>query len=384
MHWFLLGLGILTLAIYVKTCADIAIEGRRIVRLDRLEPIDAAAAPRVSAIIPACNEERHIESALTSVLAQQYPDLEVIAINDRSTDATGAILDRIAMTNPRLKAVHIRELPPGWLGKNHALQYGADRSSGEWLLFTDADVIMDPTTIARAVRFAVERPVDHLAVPPKAVVGGFLSKIFLGGFALLFTMHTKPWKVSDPDASAHIGIGAFNLVRASAYRAVGGHAPIAMRPDDDLKLGKILKQRRFRQEIAFGTRLMRVEWYGSFGEMREGLMKNMFSVVNYNLALALLGCLAQFLLFVWPVLAVWITNGVVRWVNVAALIALLIAAALNSGIVGIAWWWGFTIPLAALISIYLGSRAAFLTLWNDGIRWRGTRYPLEELRRNRV
>lgn len=377
----LLVLAVVTLILYVVTAIDASLGGRRIAKLGNISPIDAADAPSVSAVIPACNEERNIREALTSVLGQRYPRLEIIAVDDRSTDRTGAILDDISRSYPELRVVHVRELPAGWLGKNHALQAGAEHASGEWLLFADADVVMDPTALARALRHATVHNFDHVAIAPRATVGGFLANSFLGTFALLFSMHTKPWKVRDPEAKEYIGIGAFNLVRTEAYRAVGGHTSISLRPDDDLQLGRILKQRGFRQDFVSGTDLLSVEWYASFAEMRSGLMKNLFSVLNYNLGIALFGVGALFLLLVWPWIAAVVTRGPVEWVNFAIIVVGCLAFSINAGNIRISRLWCLAQAVGGLVAIYLILRAAFLTLKNDGIDWRGTHYPLAELRK---
>jgi glycosyltransferase involved in cell wall biosynthesis len=308
----------------------------------------------------------------------------VIAVNDRSNGRTGAILDRLAQAHPILKPVDITELPAGWLGKNHALNAGANQARGEWILFADADVVMNQTAVARALRYATEHELDHLAVAPRAKVGGFLSNVFLGGFALMFSMYSRPWRVRDPRANEYIGIGAFNLVRASAYRSVGGHSAIALRPDDDLKLGKLIKQSGFRSDFALGTELLRVDWYDSFAELRSGLMKNFFSVFHYDPKLALLACVLQMIVFVWPAVAAIVTSGAPSYLNAAAVVLAWAAFAANSRIVKIRPWWGITLPLAGVLTAYPIARAMVVTLRSGGIEWRGTRYSLDELRANRV
>jgi glycosyltransferase involved in cell wall biosynthesis len=383
VHVVLSALAVLTLLVYFKAAVDIWIGKSRIVRLADLAPIADTDAPTVSIVIPARNEEDKLETALRSVLAQAYPQLQVIAVNDRSTDRTGAILDRLAQTNPILTPVHITELPAGWLGKNHALNAGANQARGEWILFADADVVMAPTAVSRALRYATEHQLDHLAVAPRAKVRGFLSNVFLGGFALMFSMHSRPWRVRDPRAKEYIGIGAFNLVRASAYKSVGGHSAIALRPDDDLKLGKLIKQSGFRSDFAFGTELLRVDWYDSFAELRIGLMKNFFSVFDYDPRLATLACVLQIIVFVWPPVAAIVTSGAPAYLNGAAVVLAWAAFAANSGIVKIRPWWGITLPLAGLLTAYLIARAMVVTLRSGGIEWRGTRYSLDELRANR-
>ncbi len=230
MHLFLLGLAILTLVLWITAVVEVTSGARKLADLDAILPISDSAAPRIGVVIPACNEERSIEHALTSLLEQDYPYFEVIAVNDRSTDKTGTILDRMASTEPRLRVMHVQQLPPGWLGKNHALQTGASQASGDILRFTDADVVMESSVLRRAAAYVSTHHIDHLAVAPQAKVRGFLPNAFLGLFGLLFSLYTRPWKARNPDSRAHIGIGAFNMVRASVYWSVGGHARIAMRP----------------------------------------------------------------------------------------------------------------------------------------------------------
>jgi cellulose synthase/poly-beta-1,6-N-acetylglucosamine synthase-like glycosyltransferase len=384
MYTFLVLLAAVTLAIFLKTAIDIEIGKRRITRLDTVSPVDFSHASKVSVIIPACNEEMGIETALESVLAQDYPNLQVIVVNDRSCDQTGPILERMAADFPSLEVVKIGKLPDNWLGKNNALHTGAFQAAGEWLLFADADVVMEKSAIARAMRYVTDRDLDHLAVTPRAVVGGFLANAFLGGMALLFSMHTRQWKIRDPKAKEYIGIGAFNLVSARAYRAIGGHAAIAMRPDDDLKLGKLLKRRGFKADFVIGTALLSVEWYRSFGEMRQGLMKNMFSILDYNILRVILVCTAIFLLLVCPFIAVILTRGLSQWLNAAVVLTACIAYSANAAIVRINRWWCLTLPLCGIITIYLILRATLLTIRNGGIEWRGTHYSLKQLRANRL
>jgi glycosyltransferase involved in cell wall biosynthesis len=383
VHYFLSVLAALTVLFYLKGAVDILMGRRLLVRIAALAPIPDAEAPAVSVVIPACNEEDKLEEALRSVLAQAYPRLELILVNDRSTDGTGVIVDRLARLNPILKPVHVTKLPAGWLGKNHALNIGASQASGEWILFADADVVMTPTAIARALRYATEHKLDHLAVAPRAEVGGFLSKCFLGGFALIFSLHSRPWRVRNPRAKEYIGIGAFNLVRASAYRSIGGHSAIALRPDDDLKLGRLIKLAGFRSDFALGTELLRVKWYDSFAELRRGLMKNFFSVFQYDPKLAFLACMFQIVVFVWPPVGAIVTSGVPAYLNAAAVVLAWTAFAANSGIVKLRVWWAATLPLAGVLTAYLIARAMVVTLRSGGIEWRGTRYSLDELRTQR-
>ncbi len=383
MSSFLFVLALATFLLHVATAIEIRRGNRSIRFLKDLPPL-AGPLPRVSILIPARNEERNLEEALRSVLALDYDNLEIDVVDDRSTDRTGEILDRMARTDPRLRVVHVRELPPGWLGKNHALWLGAGSATGEFLLFTDADVVLAPSALRRAVGAMVADRLDHLTASPEIARPSALFEMFIGAFALFFALFTKPWKAKDPQSPHHVGIGAFNLVRASAYRAAGGHQAIAMRPDDDLKLGKLLKKNGFRPEFVFGQGALRVEWYASVRELIQGLMKNAFSGVDYRVSVVVVATVAQLATWVWPFLALVLTSGPTRWLNLASVLVLLGLCWINAPLAGVRRWHGVGFPLATLLFLYIVWRAMLLTLWNGGIDWRGTHYPLAELKANKV
>lgn len=372
-----------TLLLYIAISFEVTTGNRSIAFLKDIPPLEGDF-PRVSIVIPARNEERNLEEALRSVLAQDYPNVEIVVVDDRSTDRTGEILDRMAAADPRLRVVHVTELPPGWLGKNHALELGSEGATGDYVLFTDADVVMEPTAVRRAVARMEAKKLDHLTSSPEIERTSLLYEMFIGTFALFFAMYTKPWKVGDPKASQHIGIGAFNLVRTSAYRAAGGHRPIALRPDDDLKLGKLLKKNGYRQEFLFGHGMLRVEWYASIRELVRGLMKNAFPAVDYRLSVVILSTLAQLAWNVWPFLAIFLTTGATRLVNVAICLLILLLCAGNAPLAGVRRWYGVGYPVASLLFLYILWRSTLLILWTGGIEWRGTRYPLADLKANKV
>jgi glycosyltransferase involved in cell wall biosynthesis len=380
---FLFLLALATLIAHVATGAQVYL-GTRSIRFLRDLPPPAGPLPRVSIVIPARNEERNLEEALRSILALDYDDLEIEVVDDRSTDRTGESLDRLAAADPRLRIVHVRELPPGWLGKNHALWLGAGKATGEFLLFTDADVVIDPTALRRAAGAMVAGRLDHLTASPEIARPGVVFEMLIGAFSLFFTLYIKPWRVKDPESPSHVGIGAFNLVRARAYRAAGGHQAIAMRPDDDLKLGKLLKKNGFRQEFFFGQGMLRVEWYASVRELIQGLMKNAFSGVDYRVGAVVAATAIQLVMLVWPFPALALTAGATRWLNLASVLALLALCAINAPLAGVRRWHGLGFPLATLLFLYILWRAMLLTLWRDGIDWRGTHYPLADLKANKV
>jgi glycosyltransferase involved in cell wall biosynthesis len=353
--------------------------------LSDVPPLRAdAGAPRVSIVVAARNEARHIEAAVRSLLAQRYPDVELIVIDDRSTDATPELLARLAAEHPQLLVVRIDALPEGWLGKNHALHVGAQRATGELLLFADGDVILAPDALARAVRLQRAAGADHLALAPEFVAPGAALALVVNYFFMWFLLYLRPWRARDPRSSAFIGIGAFNLVRRSAYESVGGHSRIPLRPDDDLMLGKLLKGAGYRQLLASGDGTVSVEWYRTLGELARGFRKNAFAGLRYSILLTAAAVVGQGLLCAWPFIALWITSGSARLLYSVA------AAAQVAAYVGVGSkqrirpWLALLYPVAAAIFVAILLAAVGRTLRQRGIEWRGTRYALDALRANRV
>jgi len=352
----------------------------------QLRDVPAAwpSTPRVSVIVAARDEERHIESAVSSLLEQSYPDFEVIVVDDRSSDRTAAILAGLKGSDGRLDVVTVRELPAGWLGKNHAIHVGAQRARGELLLFADADVILQPSALSRAVRLQQIENADHVTLFPDVVIpSSALALVVNYGFMWAFIL-ARPWKTRDSRSSASLGIGAFNLVRASAYVAIGGHSRIKLRPDDDLMLGKLLKRSGHKQIVAFATGDMSVEWYRSLGEFARGVRKNTFAALQYSVLLAIALVLSNLVIGAWPFAAVWLTTGAERSLYSIA-VASQLAAFVRQGIAQRAKpWLALFYPIAALITVAIVTAAVWRTLRRRGIEWRGTFYPLDELRANRV
>lgn len=383
MIWLYVIAGI-TLFFFVAFAIESGLGSRRIAHLRDLHG-EGNSWPGVSVVIAARNEETKIEEALRSVLALDYPDLEILVVNDRSTDSTGLILSTIASTHPRLRIVTLESLPAGWLGKNYALFEGASEATGELLLFTDADVVFEPTSLRRAVRFLVERRLDFLTASPRIIVRSAPVGMFIATFGLFFAMYARPWRATKPSPKAHVGIGAFILVRSELYHQAGGHEPIRMRPDDDMKLAHHLKKHGGRQDIVFGRGMLSVEWYSSVGEAVRGLEKNSFSGLNYSIALLVAATVVQLILNVWPFLALFLTSGLLLVLNavIVALILILIAAmSVKSGI-GPPWY-ALAFPFGVILFLYILWRSSLKAVIKGGIQWRDTFYSLAELRANKV
>lgn len=356
---------------------------RKLRRLATLAAPAPARWPRVSLVFTARNEGATLGAAVPTMLALDYPDLEFIVINDRSEDDTGAILDGFAKKDPRLRVIHVTELTPGWLGKTHGLQLGGEAATGEWILFTDADIHFQPDALRRAVGHARAQSLDHLAAVPVLHERGPLLGICVSAFSLLFALFVRPWRVPNPASRCHGGIGAFNLVRTSTYRKLDGHTPLRLRPDDDLKLGKLMKSGGF-SEIVLGLDAISVAWYDSVGGLVRGLEKNAFAGVDYR-AWLIVAAVALHVTFVfWPLAAVFVTTGVARWLWLGVVAAMLGTAVDNHRFDGGRAWHGLFLPVGIAVLDYAMVRSMVLALVRGGIVWRGTRYPLKELRANKL
>jgi glycosyltransferase involved in cell wall biosynthesis len=378
-----ISLAVISLCLLCFILVDFAV-GNRSLKFLRDIPRLSKDFPKVSIIFAARNEARNLEEALTSILKLDYPNYEIIAINDRSKDETGSILSRAAKKHPQIRDFHIEDLPPFWLGKNHALYFGAKQATGEFILFTDADVVFDPSVLKRALNYALEQGVDHLAGFPNVVMPSLGLKLFCSGFFIFFNLYARPWKAHDPKSFYHVGVGAFNLIRKSVYESIGTHQAIAMRPDDDMKLGKLIKKHGFKQDVILGNELLTVEWYPSLKALVHGLMKNSFAGMNYNVPLVLLGVSVNMLLFLWPWFGVFLTTGTVQILNVVTLALTFLIHWDLTRFCNAKLRYFLGIPFASLLFAYILIRATALTLIQGGIYWRDTFYPLDELKRNNL
>lgn len=338
------------------------------------------SGPKVSVIVAARNEERKLEAAVRSMAGQDHPDLELIVVDDRSTDATGAILGRLAREDERVRAIHVEELPAGWLGKVHALHVGARAASGAILLFTDADIVFDPSAVARAVAYLERAGLDHLTAAARIEARSPLLQLAVATFILQVTRGGQPWRAADQESRRFAGLGAFNMVRTEAYRAIGGHASMRMALVDDLELGKRLKAAGYRQAMALPGDMIRVEWYPTTPALVRGLRKNGFAAAGYKLRVVLAITVGVLALDVWPWAALVLTGGATFWLNAGLALAAAAAFWDVAPRYGLSRWLGPALPIGALIILYAGWTSTIATLWGGGITWRGTRYSLRELR----
>jgi glycosyltransferase involved in cell wall biosynthesis len=343
--------------------------------------------PRLSIIVPARNEEESIEQTLIHLLALEYDNYEIIAVNDRSIDRTGQIMDQIASSaaaRGRLKIIHIRELPSGWMGKPHAMWSASQLSSGEWLLFTDADVFFKPDAIRRALSYAESVPADHVVLFPRIVLKTAGETMMIAFFQSLFVFGHRPWKVADPKTKDHMGVGAFNLISRRVYDAVGTYQALRFEVLDDMKLGKVVKNAGYTQRVVFGEDLISVRWAKGAMGVVDNLTKNFFAILSFQWWRSLISAVGLAFLNLVPFIGVWLAHG---WARVPYALTLFCMFSIYVGMSmksAVPPYYFFLHPVGATLFIYLTLRSMTLTLSRGGVVWRGTFYPLEELRRGMV
>lgn len=354
--------------------------GYRLIQNLKNQMLYSGKFPSVSIIFSALNEEKDIEAALTTLLVLDYPNLEIIAINDRSTDKTKDILNRIKKNQSRLKVFHLEDLPEGWLGKNHALHFASRKAGGEWLLFTDADVHMKPDTLKRAMSYILEKNIDHLTIFEHHVRKSMWLKILLLGHYITYSLVMKPWRIRFSWSKKSLGHGAFNLVSKKVYEGAGGHRKIAMECMDDLKLGEIIKKNGFRQDTVDGRDFVEKEWYKSLRDMIEGVKKNSFSYFKYRPIGTIFVILGAFLFFVWPFFGMFL-KGSVGWINSINVLLMLSISFFVAKKFRLHLGFALFYPLGICILLYTVLNSLIATYKNKGIIWRGTFYSIKKLKK---
>jgi cellulose synthase/poly-beta-1,6-N-acetylglucosamine synthase-like glycosyltransferase len=370
--------------LWIATAVDIAWGVRLVPSLQDAAPLQDSSCPSVSILFAGRNESEKLPTSLTTFLALDYPRYEVIAADDRSEDDTGSILEIAARQDARLKVLRIGSLPRGWLGKPHALQQAYEQSNGEWLVFTDADVHFAPDLLRRAIALAEKHCWDHLTLFGVPQMFTFGEKIVMTFFGLAFLMGTRPWSANNPRSRGYTGVGAFQLLRRDAYEKMGTHRRLAMEVIDDMKLGKLAKEAGLHSGMARAGDAVSVHWHVGLGNTIRGTTKNFFAASGFKVWLTFLQIFGLLLLCVFPVVALPFAH---TWARLFAAIAFGFALILAGGValeIKAPAVYGLTYPIGALIFAWMLARSAIVTLWQGGIVWRGTFYPLKELKRGVV
>lgn len=335
--------------------------------------------PKISIIFAARNEEKDVACSLSSMVTQKYPNFEVIAVNDRSTDKTGDIMSRYKKFS-HFKYVQIKDLPDGWLGKTHALEKGVESASGEWLLFTDADVQFAPDTLMSAVTAAEKNRLDHLTLMPKAVIKKFIELIFIDYFFTVFSLRFRPWLAQFQWSRTYAGIGAFNFISRKAYEKIGTHKALSLALDDDMRFGKLVKRNGYRQKVMDGQKFISVRWISGFQGVLKSLSKNAFAGINYNYVLFIMATVFLMAVDLAPFVFAFIFSGWVQFFCLGSLVMIFLIYLLwmkyeKKAVLAFPFY-----PLGSILFLYLLWVSVLRALFQGKVTWRHTSYPIHELR----
>jgi cellulose synthase/poly-beta-1,6-N-acetylglucosamine synthase-like glycosyltransferase len=351
-----------------------------------LPPIPENSGPDLTVIVPARDEEAVIDQCLRSLLASAGLKLQIIAVDDRSTDRTGEHMDAIAAeasasNSPhQFEVIHITQLPAGWLGKPYALATGANRASAPWILFTDGDVLFGPRALEFAMREATELNADHLVLAPTIIFHSAGERAVLGAMQAMASWMVRLWKVADPRAKDSFGAGAFNMIRRDVYQQIGGFEKLRLEILEDVFLGMRVKRAGFAQRIILGPNLVRLRWINGIFAVVDLVEKNGFAVTRFRTGLHLLACLSFVMHAVVPLAAI-ASGGWNTAAGVLAYLGLILVYQANRRVTRVPVWCAFLFAPAVLLVGWAFLRSMFLAMRRGGVIWRGTLYPLDELRR---
>lgn len=342
-------------------------------------------APLISVCIPARNEERNIRRCVEAMLAQDYPNLEVIVLDDRSTDSTPQILHQLSAQNDSLKIMNGSDLPEGWAGKPHALYQAAAAARGEWLCFVDADTFVTSQAVSSCYAKALETKADMFTIMTFQIMGTFWEKTVMPLIMTALSVGFSPRKVNDPNSKDAIANGQFILLKRSVYDAIGGHARIKDQIVEDKAIAEQVKWNGYRLVVANGYHVACTRMYTSLSEMWEGWIKNIYLGLRDQFSLLILGGLvlliATLLLPIWPFLGVlwylhrggWLA-GTVIFESLVLWAFLIHQRARAAKAMGISPWYAFTTPLGTGVFAAMMLVSTWRVLSGKGVTWKGRIY----------
>jgi cellulose synthase/poly-beta-1,6-N-acetylglucosamine synthase-like glycosyltransferase len=353
---------------------------RRLPALRHLPP-EPAPAPRCSVVLAANNEEARIEKTVRLLLTQSGVEVEVIVVDDRSTDRTSEILQCLTRDDARVRAVRVEALPEGWLGKCHACHVGASMAKAEWILFTDADCWLKPDVLARALRAASREKVEHVTLTAGVAVEALPAR----AWHLAFLISLANWfsAVNRDKPKAHFGMGAFNLIQTAMYQRCGGYQALRLTVLDDVRLGLLVRRAGGKTRAFIGGNDVECHWGSSVRGMIKLMEKNYFAAIDYRTGFAVGGAIVVLLLTSLTIAGPF----TVTWAGIAAPLAWF-SLALPAGVCARRLGWriaaALVTPLIFPVVFYAFLNSAAVTIRQGGVRWRGTFYSLDQLREGSV
>jgi hopene-associated glycosyltransferase HpnB len=345
--------------------------------------------PRVSILLAARNEQEMLPATLDSLLKLDYPDFEIILVDDDSDDRTGAIADEWAQRHGaagKLHVIHNHHLPTGWRGKVHAMNLAAQTATGEWVLSTDADVVFHPSLLRQAVELAQRKNVQFLSLTPELEMQSWAEKVVLPAFGFLLFMLFPLRRVNDPRSSRAMAAGAFLLMRHDDLKALGGYARLRDTLIEDLRMAELFKRNGRRTYLGVTRGVFHTQMYENWREVFEGLARSAWEGAGCSLWKVLAGVAAGSALAVLPwvsLAALWLAHLIagIPLAHDPAFIAAAAASAASAIIycpvvifAGLSPLYTFTLPLASLFYSTVSAVSAFRSLTGPGLRWKGRSY----------
>jgi len=345
-------------------------------------------APLISVCIPARNEERNIRTCVEAMLAQDYPNLEVIVLDDRSSDSTPLILADIASRDSRLHLIGGSDLPKGWVGKPFALFQASAHARGEWLCFVDADTFATPETLSSCYVKAIETNADLFTIMTFQVLGSFWEKVVMPIVMTALSIGFSPRRVNNPSRRDAIANGQFILIKCSTFNAIGGYESVKDQIVEDKAMAEKVKWNGYRLIVADGMRIMRTRMYTSLPEMWEGWTKNIYLGLSDQPSMLMLGAfggllalIAAFFLPIWPLTGIlWVLRGGGRLGGLVIIKAILLWSILIHERAKIARkmeispWYAFTLPLGAAVFAAMMLASTWKVISGRGVTWKGRVY----------
>jgi cellulose synthase/poly-beta-1,6-N-acetylglucosamine synthase-like glycosyltransferase len=343
--------------------------------------------PQVSIIIPAKDEGERIDSCLRSALAQDYPDFELIAIDDRSTDQTGRVMDEIALTNPRLRVIHIKEgsLPAGWLGKPFALHTAVAQAKGKWFCFVDSDVVLQPDVVSGTIAVAEYKRFDLMSLLPRLESGSFLESLIvpLGG-AATSAMYMLPF-TNYNESKVAFANGQYLCIRRDVYNAIGGHEAVHGTFSEDVQIARRVKGMGYRPRLSVGTDYAAVRMYSSTSAVFKGWARNFYGGslgrpwrILAAIVFTLLCCFSAYAAIGWgiwrqihPATPIgglgWLTTGSVHLALMMLFLSLMYRWSGNRPALALLF------PLGGGLLLVIFAKSLWLCATGN-VEWRGTTY----------
>jgi chlorobactene glucosyltransferase len=348
------------------------------------EPVPPLA-PSVAIFIPAKDERQRIGDCVRSALGQSYPNFRVVAVDDRSSDGTGAVLDELALRNSRLAVLHISELPNGWTGKCHALHQAAQAAADDWLLFVDSDVILESDALAAVLGLAIGRNYGLVSVLPRLECQTLWEGLLVPLAGAAFCALLGAALTNSNRSRCAVANGQFLLVRRDAYEAAGGHAAVRDQYCEDVVMARVFKRSGLRPRLSWGTDLCAVRMYDSFSKIMRGWSRIFFAADSGSPWRSLLGiafvivcCYSVFPALGWGIYRqihpagvvrgyCWIAASIVHWAAMTYQIGVMYHWTRNSRRYALAF------PVTAVLLLAILVRAVRMCVTRR-VEWRGTQY----------